>query len=73
MPSANGCDSTVPPDDNREMSEFLPSSNIPTTGTRLSSASWMAGLYFIPALIDQWKAKKTNAAFLNFFSGLAAY
>lgn len=24
------------------------------------------GLYFIPALIDQWKAKKTNAAFLNF-------
>ncbi len=24
------------------------------------------GLYFIPTLIDQWKAKKTNAAFLNF-------
>ena len=24
------------------------------------------GLYFIPALMDQWKAKKTNAAFLNF-------
>ena len=24
------------------------------------------GLYFIPALIDQWKAKKTNAAFINF-------
>jgi Xaa-Pro aminopeptidase len=24
------------------------------------------GLYFIPALIDQWQAKKTNAAFLNF-------
>jgi len=24
------------------------------------------GLYFIPALIDQWKAKKTNAAFFNF-------
>jgi Xaa-Pro aminopeptidase len=24
------------------------------------------GLYFIPALIDQWKAKKKNAAFLNF-------
>jgi Xaa-Pro aminopeptidase len=24
------------------------------------------GLYFIPALIDQWKARKTNAAFLNF-------
>jgi len=24
------------------------------------------GLYFIPALMDQWKAKKTNVAFLNF-------
>ena len=24
------------------------------------------GVYFIPALIDQWKAKKTNAAFINF-------
>jgi len=24
------------------------------------------GLYFIPALIDQWKAEGTNAAFLNF-------
>ena len=24
------------------------------------------GLYFIPTLIDQWKSKKTNAAFLNF-------
>jgi Xaa-Pro aminopeptidase len=24
------------------------------------------GCYFIPALIDQWKAKKTNAKFLNF-------
>lgn len=24
------------------------------------------GLYFIPALIDQWKADGTNAAFLNF-------
>ena len=24
------------------------------------------GLYFIPALIDQWKAEKKNAAFLNF-------
>ena len=24
------------------------------------------GLYFIPTLIDLWKAKKTNAAFLNF-------
>jgi Xaa-Pro aminopeptidase len=24
------------------------------------------GVYFNPALIDQWKAKKTNAAFINF-------
>ncbi len=24
------------------------------------------GIYFIPALIDQWKAEKTNAAFINF-------
>ena len=24
------------------------------------------GLYFIPALIDQWKAEGTNRAFLNF-------
>jgi Xaa-Pro aminopeptidase len=24
------------------------------------------GLYFIPQLIDQWKAEKTNEAFINF-------
>ena len=24
------------------------------------------GLYFIPQLIDQWKAEKTNEAFINY-------